>query len=107
MRDRVLAVASKIKALRDAGLTGQILIAQWLTQGIVPLMFRQLRMWAMTPDLAPFAGTVVVLAPREQEEGEGMVTFLTAASFTLPAAGTAPPPLLDHVTRDLVSFPVF
>jgi len=70
-------------------------------------MFRQLRMWAMSPDLAPFAGTVVVPAPREQEEVEGMVTFFTAVSFTLPAAGTAPPPLPDDEMRALVSSPVF
>ena len=107
MRDRVLAAAVKVKTLRDAGLTGQILIAEWLTRGIVPLMSRQLRMWEMSPDLAPFAGTTVAPALQEVDELEGMVAFLTGANFMLPEVGTVPAPLPDDETRVLVSSSAF
>ena len=93
MKDRVDVVASKVRALHDAGLTGQLLIAFWLARGVVPLMSRQLHMWEMTLDLAPFAGTVAVPSPREPEEVEGMVRYLTGADFTLSAGRTMPLPL--------------
>ena len=64
-------------------------------------------MWAMSSDLAPFAGTAVVPTPQEQEEVEGMGSYLTAADFTLPAVRTVPPPLPDDVTQALVSFLFF
>ena len=107
MRERVHTAATKVRMLRDAGLTGQMLIAEWVTRGIVPLMSRQLRMWEMLPDLAPIAGTIVAPSLQEVDEVEGTVAFLTGASFRLPTTGRVPAALPDDGTRALVSCSVF
>ena len=107
MRDRLLAVVAKIKMLRDADLSGQMLIAEWVTRGIVPLRSRPLRMWEMTPDLAPFVGTAVTPTLLTVEEIEGTVIFLSGASFSFPTAGSVPAALPDDGTRGLVSCSVF
>jgi hypothetical protein len=106
MKDRVDAAAARVSALRTAGLTGQLLIALWLARGVVPLMSRQLRLWEMRPNLAPFTGTVVVPAPRQPDDVEGMVRYLTGADFTLPAGRSVPLPLPNNEVQDLVSFPL-